>query len=433
MQAAILSIGDELVLGQTVDTNSAWLAQELIRRGISTLLHQTVADDRQAIARALVEAATLVDVVLVSGGLGPTEDDLTRHALADAMGEDLVEDAKAVADLEAFFGARNRTMPQRNRVQAMHPRGTTMIDNPNGTAPGMHGQLHNADIYVMPGVPREMKAMFQDSVLPDLIDETSTRTILATKINTFGLGESDLARRLGNLMDRNRNPKVGTTVSDGICSVRVRSEAADEATAQKQLDDTMRLVADAVGPTVFGRDEETLADAVIEAALASGKTIATAESCTGGMVSKYLTDVSGSSNAYLGGWVVYQNEMKCDQLGVDPALIEAHGVVSEPVANAMSIGAMQRSGADVAVSLTGIAGPDGGSDEKPVGTVWISLAYRGEDGQATAEAFHMLHRGGRAMVRDRSAKAALQLIRFHCRGLPVDEIQWLSRPTSSCK
>jgi len=427
MPAAILSIGDELVLGQTVDTNSAWLAQQLIRRGVTTLYHQTVADDRDAIADAIRHAVGRADVVLISGGLGPTEDDLTREALADAMGVQLVENADALRTLEQYFAKRDRPMPQRNRVQAMHPAGTAMIANPNGTAPGIHAVVSGSAVFVMPGVPREMKAMFSDSVLPHVEPSGNRRVILATRVNTFGLGESDAAQRLGDLMARDRNPRVGTTISGGICAVRVRSEFDTEAEAQQNLEQTVEAVTAAIGPTVFGRDEQTLPDALLAAAREAHMTIATAESCTGGLVSKYITDVSGSSDIYAGRWVTYHNEMKTLQLGVDAALIEQHGVVSEAVAVAMAEGALQRSGADAAVSLTGVAGPDGGSDDKPVGTVWIGLAWNDSSG-VHSDAFHMLHRGDRAMVRDRSAKCALQLLRFHALGVSFDEIQWLRRP-----
>jgi nicotinamide-nucleotide amidase len=433
MHAVILSIGDELVLGQTVDTNSAWLAQQLVSHGIQTAWHQTLCDEQPGIVRALRQAAEDADFVLVSGGLGPTEDDLTREALAEAMGVDLVVDAASLAQLEAFFARRNRPMPQRNRVQAMHPRGSSMIVNHHGTAPGLKAGLGRAVVYVMPGVPREMQHMFTDSVLPELAAAAGDLVILTTRINTFGLGESDLAQRLGDLMVRERNPKVGTTVSDGFCCVRIRSEFPDHATAATRLDATVEAVTRAVGPTVFGRDEQTLAENLVALLKQEHLTVATAESCTGGLVGTMITDVPGSSAVYRGGWVTYSDAMKAAQLGVPEDMLAVHGAVSEPVVRAMAAGALHHSGAELAVSLTGIAGPDGGTPDKPVGTVWIGLAARRHDGGTHVEAALVRNHGDRAAIRDRSAKCALQMLRFHIMGVPLDEVQWLKRagPLSS--
>jgi len=432
MSAILLAIGDELCLGQTVDTNSAWVSAKLAERGVTTEAHQTVADDRRAIERAIRQAAHQAELVIVSGGLGPTEDDLTREALADAMGVELVEDPEAIKTLEAFFRERGRPMPQRNRVQALHPRGSTTMPNPNGTAPGIHAHLDRAEIFILPGVPREMRAMVLDQVLPRIEKHHgSGRTILTAKINTFGSGESNIAERLGPLMARERNPKVGTTVSDGIVSVRVRSEFADTAASQRELERTIEEVEAAVGPLAFGRDEATLQEAVVAQLAAKHATLATAESCTGGLLGAMLTDVPGSSTAYAGGWVTYRNDMKTSQLGVDAALIEQHGAVSEPVVRAMAAGALQRSGATLAASISGIAGPDGGTPDKPVGTVWLGLAWRDDNGRAQTDTRLTRLPGDRAAVRDRAAKCALQWIRLHLMGQSPEHLSWLVRPSDA--
>lgn len=418
MQAIILSIGDELVLGQTVDTNSAWLSARLAALGVNTRYHQTIEDERLAITDAIRRAASEADVVIISGGIGPTDDDLTRQALARAMGVELTTDEASVEAIRAFFRGRGKEMPQRNAVQAMHPIGSSMIENTCGTAPGIFARLDRATIFVTPGVPREMKAMVERDIEPWIIeasrDETTTRVILTTKVNTFGEGESTVAERLGDLMRRDRNPKVGTTVSDGIVSARVRSEFPTIDEAQTRLDETVAEVEAVLGPIAFGRDEQTLEEAVIAQLIDRGLRLVTAESCTGGLIGEYLTRVPGSSEPYVGGWVTYSNAMKIEQLGVPSGLISEHGAVSEPVVRAMAEGALRRAGADLAVSVSGIAGPGGGTEDKPVGTVWLGLAWHeGQPPERIRTDTCLLQLGGhRATIRDRAAKSSLQMVRM---------------------
>ncbi len=430
MEAIILSIGDELVLGQTVDTNSAHLSAELARRGIGTRYHVTVADDRAAIAEAIRMALGHARLIIVSGGLGPTDDDLTRQGLADALGAPLILHEPSVELIRGFFQRIGRPMPDRNTIQAMHPRGTTVVPNSCGTAPGIKAVVKGTYLYVVPGVPREMRVMFEKAIEPELdAIESSRHVILTTTLNTFGLGESDVADRLGPLMDRDRNPKVGTTVANAFVSVRVRSEFADQDSAHEELEKTAAEVRQQLGPVVFGRDHETLPHALVALLGQRGFKVTTAESCTGGLLGKLITDVSGSSDVYSGGWVTYTNEMKTSQLGVDPALIEAHGAVSEPVARAMAAGALKRAGADLAASITGVAGPTGGTPDKPVGTVWVALAHRREatpDGIA-ADALLLKLGGDREQIRDRAAKAATQMLRLEVMGEPIDLVRWGKR------
>ncbi|MEM8737383.1 MAG: competence/damage-inducible protein A [Planctomycetota bacterium] len=424
MKAILLSIGDELALGQTVDTNSAWIAARLASLGVSTVLHETVSDDQPLIAAAIRWASTRADLVIVSGGLGPTQDDLTRQALADAMEVDLVTDEAALRTLEAFFASRGYEMAQRNRVQATHPVGAAMIPNPHGTAPGIAASLHDARIFVVPGVPREMRAMVEDAVLPALapaLRTTAPGVILTTKINTFGLGESDVAQRLDDLMRRDQNPTVGTTVAQGMCSVRLRAEFPDPEDARARLEATAAAVEKRLHPLAFGRDDELLPAALLELLKREKQTLATAESCTGGLIGAMLTDIPGSSAAYLGGWVTYTNALKTQQLGVSAAAIDAHGAVSEPVARAMAQGARERSGADLALAVTGIAGPDGGTPEKPVGTVWLALA---SSTQTLARCARFT--GDRASIRDRATKCALQMARLSLMNETLDHLRWLS-------
>ncbi len=428
MPAILLSIGDELTLGQTVDTNAAWLSAKLSGLGIACSEHRTVSDDLDRIALNIQQCAALAEVLIITGGLGPTDDDLTRPALAKAMGVELIEDPASVEHIAAYFHGRGRDMPLRNRVQATHPMTSTMIENTCGTAPGIRATLGQCEIFVTPGVPREMFAMYQRDIEPAIKAMASTtRTILTAKLNSFGSGESDIAEKLGPLMARDRNPVVGTTVSNGYVSVRIRSEHDDIRKAHAELDRTLALVKEKVGPLAFGQDETTLQEAVIALLVEQGKTIATAESCTGGMIAGMLTDVAGSSAAVLGGWVTYANAMKVEQLGVPLALIEQHGAVSREVVEAMAQGALERSGADFALSTSGIAGPGGGTADKPVGTVWIGMAWR--EGETTHIGARLARLAGdRENIRDRSAKCALQLLRLKLMGEDLDQLKWASKP-----
>lgn len=427
MPAILISIGDELTLGQTVDTNAAWLSARLSRLGIACVEHRTVADDLDRIASAIQQCAELAELVIISGGLGPTDDDLTRPALAKAMGVQLIEDPASVEHIASYFHGRGREMPERNRIQATHPLTSTMIENTCGTAPGIRATLGPCEIFVTPGVPREMFAMYDRDIEPAIKAMAGTaRTILTAKLNSFGSGESDIAEKLGPLMARNRNPVVGTTVANGLVSVRIRSENEDAHTARAELDQMLDQVKAKVGPLAFGLDDDTLQQAVIALLTVQGKTVATAESCTGGLIAGMLTDVPGSSAAVLGGWVTYANKMKAEQLGVPMALIQQHGAVSQPVIEAMASGALQRSGADYALATSGVAGPGGGTADKPVGTVWIGLAQR--DGDNTHTIARLAHLpGDRATVRDRSAKCALQLLRLTLMREDINQLKWVQK------
>lgn len=410
MNAIILSIGDELTLGQTVDTNSAWLSGRLTAAGVATRYHKTVADDLDAIVAVIREAAEQADIVVVTGGLGPTQDDLTRQALATVLKRPLDMHPPSLDRIRLFFQRLGREMPPTNRVQALVPRGAEVLDNDWGTAPGIKARLGRATLYAFPGVPREMQAMFDRHVHPSL-ERPGGAGLVTESLLVFGAGESTVAERLGDLMRRDRNPLVGTTVSGGIVTVRLRSQFPTREIALRQLEKTAREVRERLGPLVFGQGADTLPAVVGRLATERGVRVATAESCTGGLLAKLLTDNPGSSAYFLGGWVTYANDMKTQELGVPGELLAGHGAVSEAVAMAMAEGAARRSGADYAMALTGVAGPEGGSGDKPVGTVWIALAHRRPDGIGVRAECHRFP-GDREMVRDRAAKTALNLLRL---------------------
>jgi nicotinamide-nucleotide amidase len=425
MNAIILTIGDELVLGQTVDTNSAWLSRQLAAIGCNVAAHMTVSDSQADIEQAIRYAAGRCDCLLVSGGIGPTADDLTRQAMAAVMGVELEPDHGWLARLDEFFQARGRPMPAINRIQAMIPRGADLIDNPAGTASGIHAVIGACHIFILPGVPGEMQIMFERDVLPQIRARADGGVILSRTLHTFGPGESAVAEMLGDLMRRDRNPSVGTTVSGGIISVRINARCPGIAQAQAQLADTAGQCRRILCDLVFGEDQQTLPQAVADLlkqhpeARRWAPAVCTAESCTAGLLAKYLTDVAGSSSYYRQGWVTYTNQSKTSQLGVAEHTLRAHGAVSEPTVREMAIGAATRSGAPFALSISGIAGPEGGTPGKPVGTVCFGLSHPRPDGQLGTLTRTMLLVGDRDMVRDRACKMALTLLRFHLLGKPL--------------
>jgi nicotinamide-nucleotide amidase len=433
MTALILSIGDELALGQTVDTNSAWLSQQLAAVGCQVRAHVTVPDDKELIEKAIRTAIGRSTYLLISGGIGPTEDDLTRQALAAVMDVPLVINEVWLAKLEAFFKSRGREMPAINKIQAMIPSSATMIENTAGTAAGIYanftyedppllGVLMEAKVYVMPGVPKEMKLMFTRDVLPHIAKSTGGAVILLRSLHTFGLGESMVAEKLGELMDRKRNPSVGTTVANGIVSLRVNARFGSRDEAQKQLDETAQACRVALGDLIFGQDDQTLPWVVghlLKKDRERPLAVATAESCTGGLLAKMITDVPGSSGYFAQGWVTYSNKAKYERLGVSMEVLNVYGAVSEPVVEAMAKAARRLAKSDFALSISGIAGPDGGSPTKPVGTVCIALAAvdaADRNKSILVQKRTFLFTGDREMIRDRSAKMALTMLRFHLLG-----------------
>ena len=410
MKAVIIAIGNELTSGQTVDTNSAWLARQLVLRGIETAAHHTVVDDRAAIARALTDAVATAELVFVTGGLGPTADDLTRHGLADAMGVELEPDEKALAGLEAFFRRRGRTMVPSNRVQAMFPVGAQPIENQRGTAPGIAAKLGGSAVYVMPGVPHEMRWIYEHRIAGQL--PTAGVAIVQRVVHAFGTGESDIGSKIADLMHREANPTVGTTVAAGLISVRISARGETAGAAAALADKTAEEVKGRLGEWIIGEGDATMASAVGELLSKAGQTLSTAESCTGGMIGRMITDVGGASDYYVGGIVSYANEVKRDALGVEGQLLIDHGAVSEAVALAMAAGCRERMKTDWVIAVTGIAGPTGGTDEKPVGLVYIALASA-----AATTAFRHIFPGDRPTIRHRAATAALNHLRLALRGL----------------
>lgn len=410
MNAVILSIGTELTTGQNVDTNAAWASAELTRLGLRVAEHVTVGDDVAAVRAAVVRALEGSDVVIMTGGLGPTPDDLTRQALAEAINQPLEEDGEALAQIRAMFERLQRPMSGSNRIQAMIPRGCEMIPNAHGTAPGIRYTRGKVRLFALPGVPAEMKAMFVAAVAPVVRGLTGGTRTHQARLVCYGISEAKLGDLLGDMMNRDRNPLVGTTASCGVLSVRVVGQGKDEADAKRLVAADLGEIRRRVGQAVFGEGDDTLESVVTRLLRQHHHTIATAESCTGGLLAKRLTDLPGSSEHFLRGYVTYSNQAKSDLVHVAAELIASCGAVSEPVAEAMASGCRTAAGSDFALSITGIAGPTGGNPpEKPVGLVFIGLAdSAGVEVKRLLLGDHL----SRADIRDRACSAALNLLRL---------------------
>jgi nicotinamide-nucleotide amidase len=416
MKAHILSIGTELILGQTVDTNAAWLAQELAGIGIEADRHVTVSDEEEPIREAIRESASRASLLLITGGLGPTLDDMTRDALAAMMGVSLEFHPESFAQIERFFRERGRPMHPENRRQAMLPVGAEALENICGTAPGVHARIGGCEVFVMPGVPHEMKTMFERSVLPRLRADTGGSTIVQRTLRTIAMPEAQVGELIADLMKRGRNPTVGTSAADLIISIRINAGGKSSDEACRLADADAAEIRSRLKHVVFGEGEQTIQGAVADLLRARKLTVSTAESCTGGLIAKRLTDISGSSEYYVQGFVTYANESKSRLLGVPAELIKTHGAVSAEVARAMAESCQRMAATDYALSATGIAGPTGGSSEKPVGLMYVGLASKKD---VVVKELRLGETLSREQIRDRAVKIALNLLRLELLGQSV--------------
>ncbi|MDP6739607.1 MAG: CinA family nicotinamide mononucleotide deamidase-related protein [Planctomycetota bacterium] len=416
-RAAALAVGDELLDGFQADLNSPALARFLGERGWSLECVHVVGDGEEAIAAALVELARDHALVLVSGGLGPTLDDLVRHGLARAAGVELEHNPEAWAQVQAWYQRSDRTPPPSNERQALLPRDARPLENARGTAPGVHMRMAGTDVFALPGPPREYGPMLEAHVHPWLADQGGDGTVRRVqRFHLFGISESLFADQVAGWMERESNPLMGVTAKDGVLSVRLVAEAADEKRAQELLEVRATEFTDRLGAHVFSEDESDPAQVLGAELISTGTSVTTAESCTGGALAQALTGVAGISGVFREGVVTYANQAKVDRLGVDGELLRAHGAVSGPVAEAMARGMAVKTGADLALATTGIAGPAGGTEDKPVGLVWFGVHFKGQ----TTSLERRWPPVGRERIRRWATAQALVLGLKAIRGQPLD-------------
>ncbi|HVZ81175.1 MAG TPA: competence/damage-inducible protein A [bacterium] len=416
MNAEIVAIGTELLLGQNTDTNSGWIARELALMGIDVFGFQAVGDNEKRLEAALKLACERGPIVIATGGLGPTVDDVTRKVAARLAGKQLVfHDHLAKAIEERFARFRpGKPFPKANLNQAFLPQGATVIPNANGTAPGFIVKVGKAHLACLPGVPFEMKAMFEETLKPFLKGLGPTGSIIKSRVfRTTGIDESALNEKIRDLFEGSTNPTIGVLAHWEGVDIRLTAKEENEAKADLLIEALGKNLTTRLPNFIYGWDKDDLETIVGRMLTTRNMTLATAESCSGGLISHRITQVPGSSTYFLRGYVVYSNRAKEQALGVSASLIEKKGAVSREVAEALALGARKAAGSDLALSTTGIAGPGGGSAEKPVGLVHIALA----DDQG-AQSFEFRFTGDRSIVKKRTSQAALEILRRYCLGLP---------------
>jgi len=407
--AAVVTVGDELLLGRTVDTNAAWLGRELAGLGIPVVRRHTVADEAGEIRLALSDALGVADLVLVTGGLGPTPDDLTRDAVAELLGRPLEVDAGVLEAIHRRFREHGiEELPGPNRRVAEVPRGARKLTNPVGTAPGLAMVEGGRLVVLLPGVPRELKGIFRTDLVGVLRAHFGERMVPVhtRSIRTTGIPESLLSQRIAERLGDGLGPlRLAFLPDERGVDLRLTAVGLARDEAERRFDAVEERLAEVLDPWRFEAPDGDLVEAVTTALRVRGKTLAVAESCTGGLIAKRITDLAGVSDVFLGGVVAYANAVKVGQLGVPEALLEAHGAVSEDVARAMAGGVARALGADAGVGVTGVAGPGGGTEDKPVGTVCWAASYEGRTVVRSGR-----FPGDRSSVRERSAQAALFLL-----------------------
>jgi nicotinamide-nucleotide amidase len=408
MKAEIIAVGSELLTPDRLDTNSLFLTEELNSIGIEVVRKTVVGDNRELLAEAFRDALDRVPLIIASGGLGPTEDDLTRETVAELLGRKLRRNDEILRFIEGRFRSLGREMPEVNVRQAMVPEGAEILENKRGTAPGLWLEDAGRVIALLPGPPRELKPLFHEQVLPRLERRASGVRLHHREIRVTGLGESHVEQRI--LPIYKRYPEVNTTIlaAPGETQIHLRLWTEDAPHAKKTLDEIVRSFEIALTDRIFSEDGRSLEEVVAHELTMNNATIAAAESCTGGLLAQRLTSIAGSSSYFLGGVVCYSNELKTAWADVPPEMILAKGAVSPEVAVALAEGIRRRVGSTFGVGITGVAGPGGGSEEKPVGTVHVAVSYPGgvkERGIRVP--------GDREAIRWQASQAALDMVRVH--------------------
>ena len=406
MKAEIIAVGSELLTPDRVDTNSLFLTAQLNRLGIEVTRKTVVGDDLAPLRNAFDEAAKRVELVIASGGLGPTEDDRTRDAVADLFGRKLARDPAVMSKIEARFRQLGRKMSEVNARQAMVPEGATVLENDRGTAPGLWLESKGLIVILLPGPPHELKAMFAAQVEPRLARLATGVRLVARELRVAGMGESDVDQRIAPIYTRYDDVQTTILTAPGEIQIHLRTWAKDTSAAERQLQEIQESIVLALGEAVFTTAGESMEEVVARELTIHQATIATAESCTGGLLAERLTRISGSSAYFLGGVVSYSNTLKSAWVDVPAEIIESRGAVSSEVAVALADGIRRRTGATLGVGITGVAGPTGGTPEKPVGTVHVAIA----DASGSKER-GVRYPGERDRIRWQASQTALDLVR----------------------
>ena len=399
MKAEIITVGTEIMVGSILNTNARYLSKNLVEIGIEPLYHTSVDDNEERLKDVIKLALNRADIIITTGGLGPTQDDLTKEVIADALGLKLIKDAEVETALEDRFISLNRPMTDNNRKQAFKPEGSEFIKNENGTAPGIYIKTDNKKIVMLPGPPKELIPMFENTVI-DLIKENYA--IIIKSINTIGIGESNLEVKLKSLDIYEENFDIATYAKDGSVEIKIIARGTDNKEVEMKLKDKISKIEAKIGKYIYGYDNISIAEVLIETLKSKNKIMSICESCTGGKISSQITSIPGASKVFDRCIVTYSNNAKIEELRVNPDTLQEYGAVSKETAYEMAKGLLEKTKSDIAISITGIAGPDGGSEEKPVGLVFMCIMDR-----ENHKVLDYIFTGDRAIIQDRAAIRSL--------------------------
>ncbi|MEG1424682.1 MAG: competence/damage-inducible protein A [Peptostreptococcaceae bacterium] len=411
MKAEILTVGTEILLGDIVNTNSQYLAQELANIGVNVYYQGTVGDNEDRLYSSFKESLDRSDIVITTGGLGPTNDDITKEVAAKYFGQELELHKESWDLIEGYFKSKNIELTENNRKQAYFPKDAIILKNNNGTAPGAILKKENKTIIVLPGPPREMKLMFKESVKPYLLNLINT-TLVSKTLRTFGIGESILEDRVIDIINKQSNPTIAPYAKDMEAILRITAKANHKEESENLINPVVKEIKAIVGEFIYGEDDTTLEEEVAKLLVKKNLKISVAESCTGGMVSSSLINYPGISSVFIEGCITYSNEAKVKRLGVKEETLKKFGAVSEETAKEMAYGVAKGFDTNIGLSTTGIAGPEGGSDEKPVGLVYMGIYI---NGSTTVKKYNF--NGSRSLIRQRATKTILNELRLQLKGI----------------